>query len=140
MKMLVMTTIALALAIGPACAQQKSISPLKLPDESQILQTIIDDAKAALQDAQTNQDPIAATCYQAINSVATARLAGAKATGGKLLYAFQKVRDVTRINTSPMGTQLIVGCAPLVQDAKLNMVTFFTNIGGSVLIKGLLVP
>lgn len=140
MKKIALVVTLMALAIGPACAQTKLVSPLKLPDETQILQTIIDDAKAALQDAQTNQDPIAATCYQAISTVAAARLTGAKATGGKLLYAFQKVRDVTRINTSPLGTQLIVGCAPLVQDAKLNMVTFFTNIGGSVLIKGLLVP
>lgn len=117
-----------------------AFAQVKLPSESQILQTIIDDAAAALSDAQQHEDRIAASCWQAVGDVAKAKLAGTSSTGGKLMFAFQKVRDVTRLNQSPLGTQLIVGCAPLVQDAKLNMVSFFANIGGATLIKGLLIP
>lgn len=127
------------LCLVPTFAQAQIKLP-PLPSPTQVIQTIIDDATAALADAKSNQDDIAIPCYQAIIVVANAKLAAGPSTGGKLLYAFQKVRDVTKINTSPLGTQLIVGCAPLVQDAKINMVTFFANIGGSVLIKGLLVP
>lgn len=127
-------------SLAQAQAQLKTLSPLKLPSTTQILQTIVDDVAAAIADAHEHQDPIAEACYQAIQTVAKARLSTEGVTGGKLIYAFQKVRDVTRINQSPMGTSLILGCAPLVQDAQVNMVTFFNNIGASVLLKGLLVP
>lgn len=139
MRKLIVVGILCFLA-GPALAQQKFVSPLKLPSQTEILQTILDDATAALADAHDHQDPIAEACYQAIQTMAKSRLSAVGVTGGKLMYIFQKVRDVTRLNQSPMGTNLILGCAPLVQDAQINMVTFFNNIGASVLLKGLLVP
>ena len=70
--------------------------------------------------------------------VAAAKLAASTTTGGGALLVFQKVRDFARLNASPTGTSLIVGCAPLVQDAKLNFVQFFANIGGAVLLKGII--
>ena len=103
-----------------------------------LLQKLAADATAALADANANNDVIAAGCYAAIEKIANAKLTTANTTGGGLLTGFQKVRDVTRLNASPQGTDLIVGCAPLVQDAKLNFVQFFTNIGGLVLLKGII--
>jgi hypothetical protein len=132
-----MRTAALALVLaalaGPALAQ-------KAPDLSGILTQIRDDAKAALADARTNQDTIAAGCYSAIVDIASAKLAAQAVTGGGVLLAFQKLRDLNRLNASPQGTQLIIGCAPLVQDAKISMLDFFAKIGAIVLVKGLLVP
>ena len=103
-----------------------------------VLQTLRDDAVAAAADAKTNSDVIAETCYNAIATVADAKLQSAQVTGGGVLLGFQKVRDFTRLNASPVGTNLILGCAPLVQDAKLNFVQFFTQIGGLVLLKGII--
>ena len=107
-------------------------------NESTILQAIVADAKAALDDANTNNDQIASACWTAIHTAAQAKLAASHLPGAGLLYAFQKVRDLTRLNSSPIGTSLILGCAPLVQDARLSMVQFFGNIGAMVLLKGVL--
>lgn len=123
----------LALA-APAMAQPKAT------DLTGLLQQIQADAKAALADAQSHQDAIASTCYAAIVELTGAKLQAQGTTGGGLLLAFQKLRDVNKLNSSPQGTQLIIGCAPLVQDAKVNMLQFFTQIGAAVLLKGVLVP
>lgn len=120
---------------SPAYAQQSSIQQTLAP----LFTKLAADAQAAYTDAKQHNDDIAANCWQAINVVATAKAVESTPGGGALLV-FQKVRDITRLNSSPQGTQLIIGCAPLVQDSKLNMLQFFTNIGGSVLVKGLLVP
>lgn len=101
--------------------------------------TLIAWNQAALDDANANNDKIAAACYSAIIDVAKAKQAAAPVAINPVL-AFQKVRDLTHLNSSPIGTQLIVGCAPLAQDTKLNMVQFFANIGGTILIKGILLP
>lgn len=105
-----------------------------------ILQKLHDDAVAALADANEHQDAIASSCYAAIVEMTTAKLKAQAVQGGGLLLVFQKVRDLNRLSSSPQGTSLIIGCAPLVQDAKLNMLDFFTKIGGAVLLKGLLIP
>ena len=115
----------------PAYAQTKAAQP-------NILQVIHDDAVAASADAKANNDVIAQTCYDAITVVAQTKLDAAVVTGGGALLVFQKARDVMRLNASPIGTSLIVGCAPLVQDAKVNFVQFFANIGGAVLLKGII--
>lgn len=131
--------VLVAIALGgllwggqPAHAQQPA-------PESSILTRILADAQVALDDATAHDDKIAAPCYAAIIAVATARSAATTEKGG-VLAMFQKVRDVMKINTSPMGTQLIMGCAPLVQDAKINMLDFFTKAGAVVLLKGILIP
>ena len=93
---------------------------------------------AASADAKANSDVIAQTCYDAIAAIATAKLTSATTNGGAALLAFQKIRDFTRLNASPVGTNLILGCAPLVQDAKVNFVQFFANIGGVILLKGII--
>lgn len=129
--------LALSLLAAPAMAQPpKSIAA----DVTALLQQIQADAKAALSDANAQEDRIASACYSAIADVTTAKLQAQAMTGGGLLLAFQKLRDLNKLNSSPLGTQLIIGCAPLVQDAKVNMVQFFTSIGATVLLKGLLVP
>jgi len=130
----ILTAVILFLLAVAAMAQPRP-SPI-----TTVLQAIVEDANAALADAKDHNDQIAVNCWSAIASVAQAKLQTEQMPGGKLMYAFQKVRDITRLSSSPQGTTLIMGCAPLVQDAKLNMVSFFTNIGGAVLIKGLLVP
>lgn len=121
---------------APAFAQPKPT----VPTTAALLQTIIDDANAALVDATSHNDTIAATCYQAIINAAAVQRDQKGTQGGKVLYTFQRTRDITRLNSSPVGTNLIVGCAALVQDARISMLQFFTNMGASVLIKGLLVP
>lgn len=128
---LVLASILLA---SPAMAQPK------LLDTSGLFQKLLTDATAAMQDANDHQDRIAASCYQAIAEAAQAKLEAQNITGGGLLLAFQKLRDLNRLSASPQGTSLIIGCAPLVQDAKLNMIDFFAKIGGAVLLKGVLVP
>ena len=120
----------------PAIAEPKA-KPVAI-NEVSLLQTIVTDAKAALDDATTNNDTIAAACWTAIHAAAQAKLAASRVPGSGLLYAFQKIRDLTRLNSSPIGTSLILGCAPLVQDARLSMVQFFGNIGAMVLLKGVL--
>ena len=124
--------LALTLASAPAMAQTKAAPT------TNILQVLHDDAVAASADAKANNDVIAQGCYDAIAMVAAAKLAASTTTGGGALLVFQKVRDFARLNASPTGTSLIVGCAPLVQDAKLNFVQFFANIGGAVLLKGII--
>ena len=121
----------------PAMAEPKA-KPVAAVSEASLLQTIMTDAKAALDDATTNNDAIAVACWTAIHAAAQAKLAASHVPGAGLLYAFQKVRDLTRLNSSPIGTSLILGCAPLVQDARLSMVQFFGNIGAMVLLKGVL--
>ena len=133
MKKLLIIACASLFVSSPAFAQ-KSI----LPSQNDILTKIVDDANAAKADADQNKDVIASTCYTAIATVASAKLNAAQVQGGGALTAFQKVRDVTRLNASPVGTELIVGCAPLAQDAKVNLVQFFANIGGAVLLKGII--
>ncbi len=120
-----------------ARAQQRTVSPLV-----SILPKLIADAQAASDDAKAHSDIIAQTCYDAISSVATAQLAASDNASGVVgpLVIMQKARDIGRLNSTPQGTQLIVGCAPLVQDAKINLIQFFTTIGGTVLIKGILIP
>lgn len=103
-----------------------------------LLAKIQADAQAASADAKANNDVIAQTCYDAIAADAQTKLNTSTATGAGALTLFQKVRDISRLNASPVGTQLIVGCAPLVQDAKLNFLQFFTNIGAAVLLKGVI--
>lgn len=120
----------------PAMAQTK---PVANPFVS-VLPKLIADAQAALNDANDHNDTIAANCYSAIVAVATAQQNAQSTNGGGALLVFQKVRNIARLNATPQGTNLIIGCAALVQDAKLNMVQFFTNFGGAILIKGLLVP
>lgn len=124
----------LVLQVAPAGAA----TPTPAQISTDVLQKLAADATAALADANTNNDVIAATCYAAIEKIANAKLSTATIPGGGLLTGFQKVRDVTRLNASPQGTDLIVGCAPLVQDARINFVQFFTNIGGLVLLKGII--
>ena len=127
----------LATAEHKARAEPKA-RPVTTINESTILQAIITDAKAALDDANANNDQIASACWTAIHAAAQAKLAASHVPGAGLLYAFQKIRDLTRLNSSPIGTSLILGCAPLVQDARLSMVQFFGNIGATVLLKGVL--
>jgi hypothetical protein len=129
---LVLTFVAFA---APAMAQPKNALDL-----SAVLQQIQADAKAALADADAHQDKIASACYGAIADLTTAKLQAHGAPGGGLLLAFQKLRDLNKLSSSPQGTQLIIGCAPLVQDAQVNMLQFFTSIGAAVLLKGVLVP
>ena len=119
----------------PAFAQTKLQT-----DIGAVLQKLSVDAATALADANDHGDKIAAACYSAIVEVADAKIQAQRVTGGGLLLAFQKLRDLTRLNATPQGTNLIIGCAPLVQDAKLNMIDFFAKIGGTVLVKGLLIP
>lgn len=140
MRKFLLALTALTLLASPAFAQQKkSAAPPSLEQISTDLLTKLQaDSAAALGDATQNSDNIAMACYKAINDDVTAKLASAAIPGGGLLTAFQKVRDITRLNASPQGTALIIGCAPLVQDARLNFVQFFTNIGAVVLLKGIL--
>ncbi len=138
--------ILLVLISAPALAQPRGSIPPQRPQvqsadqpiTSDLLNKIVADAQAADADAKSNNDTIASTCYEAIIAVAQTRLQTVDLQGAGLLTAFQKVRDLNRLNASPLGTQLIVGCAPLVQDAKLNFLQFFTNIGAVVLLKGIL--
>jgi hypothetical protein len=153
--MLRILIVAVVLAfITPAFAQQTeetvrrtvdlsilgSTQQPKLIDITSLLQKIRDDAVASQADADSHQDKIASVCYAAIADVAGAKLQAQSVTGGGLLLAFQKLRDLGRLSASPQGTSLIIGCAPLVQDAGLNMLDFFTKIGAAVLVKGLLIP
>ena len=138
MKKILLTILLLALA-SPAMAQVKKATPTSSPiPQVSLLQTLHDDAVAASADATANNDVIAQRCYDAIAVIAQAKLATVQAPGGGALLVFQKVRDFTRLNSSPQGTDLIIGCAPLVQDAKINFVQFFANIGGAVLLKGVI--
>lgn len=130
----VLSTILLAILLWPAQ------SFAQVPKPADLYAKIIADSAAALADAEAHQDVIAANCYKAINTEATARQQAASVTGGGALLLFQKVRDVARLNATPQGTNLIVGCAALVQDARLNMLQFFTNVGATVMLKGLLIP
>lgn len=134
---------ALALLSAPAYAQQKPVSPLAPASSSplaQILPKLIADAQAASDDAKAHNDVIAQACYDAIAAVASQQLTAANASAGVIgpLVILQKARDIGKLNSTPQGTQLIMGCAALVQDAKLNMVQFFTSIGGAALVKGVL--
>lgn len=128
------------LALGLALIVSSAQAQPKLIDTTPILQKLVTDAQAALADADAHQDKIAAACYEAIIDVTSAKLQAQAVSGGGLLLAFQKLRDLNKLNSSPQGTQLIMGCAALVQDAKLNMLDFFTKIGGAVLLKGVLIP
>ena len=130
--MMLAITGALLVSMFPASAATAA------PNDADILSKIVADANVALADANTNNDTIAATCYKAVADIASAKLNTAQVSGAGLLAGFQKVRDVTRLNASPQGTELIVGCAPLVQDAKLNFVQFFTKIGAVILLKGII--
>ena len=130
MKRTLLFALAGLLISSSAFAQPKT--------QPNILQIIHDDAVAASADAKSNNDVIAQTCYDAIAVTAQAKLDASAVTGGGALLIFQKTRDFTRLNSSPVGTALIVGCAPLVQDAKVNFVQFFANIGGAVLLKGII--
>jgi len=103
----------------------------------QVLQAIHDDAVAASADALSNNDTIAKTCYDAIALDTQMKLSTAQIAGAGVLTVFQKARDVSRLNVSPAGTALIVGCAPLVQDSGLSFAQFFTKIGAAVLLKGI---
>lgn len=125
----------------PAAAQPTEKKTLAiLAPSSELLARLVTDSAAAKDDADAHGDTIASACYAAINAEATARKNAAALTGGGALLVFQKVRDVVRMNNTPQGTALISGCAALVIDAKMNMVEFFTKIGGAVLLKGLLIP
>ena len=131
--------IALCTAVAtPALAQTKTPAATLQATATAVLQKIHDDAVAASADATQNNDTIAKACYDAIVTDSQAQLSTTQLSGAGVLTAFQKVRDVTRLNASPAGMALIVGCAPLVQDAKLNFVQFFTNIGAAVLLKGVI--
>ena len=138
MKKVFLSILLLVLA-SPAMAQVKKVVPTPSPiPQVSLLQTLHDDAVAASADAASNSDVIAQKCYDAIAVIAQAKLTSVQTTGGGALLVFQKVRDFTRLNSSPQGTDLIIGCAPLVQDAKINFVQFFANIGGAVLLKGII--
>lgn len=128
-------------AAPSAFAQQRSVAILA-PSISTavIIQKIADDSAAALADARDHNDTIAANCYAAINNLSVAKVQAANVTGGGALLVFQKGRDLVRLSSTPQGTDLIVGCAALVQDAKLNMLQFFTSIGATALLKGILIP
>ena len=135
--------IAGLLAIPPAWSQTSRPAPrpaLALPSPAELLTALVADAQAASADAKANNDTIAQTCYDAITVAAQAKLASTVTPGGGLLTAFQKVRDLTRMNASPVGTQLIIGCAPLAQDARVNLVQMLTNVGAATLLKGFILP
>ena len=132
---LIAASAALATVSPPAFAATAPSSALAAFN-TDVLQKIAADAQAASADAKANNDVIAQTCYDAIAADAQTKLSTGAATGGGALTLFQKVRDISRMNASPAGTQLIVGCAPLVQDAKLNFLQFFANVGAAVLLKG----
>lgn len=136
-KTAVSVLLALLLVMPVALAQQR---PLAILQPADILKRIVTDAEAALADARDHNDTIAANCYSAIIVVANAKQQAQAVTGGGAIVAFQKIRDIIRLDATPQGTSLISGCAALVQDAKLNMLEFFAKIGGTVLIKGLLIP
>lgn len=127
----------LLLWASPSHAQPKAAAP---SNDTAILQRLHDDAVAASADAASNNDGIAKACYDAIASLSEAKLQAQSVTGGGVLLAFQKVRDITKLNASPVGQQLIIGCAPLAQDAKLSFAQFLAQIGGAVLAKGFLIP
>lgn len=110
----------------------------KLPSVAALLAQIRDDAQAALADANQHEDRIAAPCYAAIVDMANVKLQAHSVAGGGVILVFQKLRDLARLNATPQGTSLIVGCAPLAQDAKLTLLDFLTKIGAAVLAKGVL--
>lgn len=134
MKILVGVLLA-GLVVTSANAQQKAVSPLVT-----VLPKLIADAQAASEDAKSHNDAIAQSCYDAIVTVANQQLTSEQSSNGVIgpLVILQKARDIGKLNSTPQGTQLIMGCAALVQDAKLNMVQFFTSIGGAALVKGIL--
>jgi hypothetical protein len=136
MRSMLSLVLASALMLTPAIAQPSKIEA----DITVILQKINADAKASLADADAHQDRIASTCWSAVADASAAKLAAQQAAGGGVMLAFQKLRDITRLNASPVGTDLILGCAPLAQDSAVSLLTFFTKIGAAVLVKGVLVP
>lgn len=138
---IVVAVLISVLAITSAGAQQKAVSSLVSASPlTQILPKLIADAQAASEDAKIHNDEIAQTCYDAIVSVANEQLSANSASSGVIgpLVILQRARDIGKLNSSPQGTRLIMGCAALVQDAKLNMIQFFTTIGGAALVKGIL--
>jgi hypothetical protein len=117
-----------------------TMAPASVQSELDILRAINGDAIVALADANANGDRIAAACYQAIIAVSAERIQAQQVgggVGGGLIANFQRVRDLTQIGSSPIGTTLIIGCAPLVQSMKMTMLQFFTNIGAAALLHGI---
>lgn len=127
--------LAILLFGGNASAQPQLPSRMVQPAVaaqplSQLKQIVLDDLQAALEDANANNDPDGASCWQkGIDIVSTITLpTPGKAHG--LIYGIQRARDLVGKINGPLPRDLIRACAVVIADAKIDTLKFAAMFKG----------
>lgn len=109
----------------------KSTAPAPAPGSALELFTV-KDLTAALADAQTSGDTLAANCYTAL--IPAVQNPGLSITpkGLGAFQAFQKARDINRLANAGVPDGLKIACGPLVLDAQTTIVLLAAKVGIAV--------
>jgi hypothetical protein len=125
--------IPLAKPADPAPAPLDSRSLLGIED---LLAKIVPDAQFASALAASRGDQLAVACHNAVAALAQQQLAQLRALPTALpephlITTFQIGRDLVKLGQAGIPQPLIVGCAPLAADAKLDVLGLLNKMLGA---------
>jgi len=116
-----------------------SVAPQAADPLDAIAKFTLTDLQHAEADAKAHADKVAEMCYAYLASQLEQKSAGApNGTIAGAISAFQKGRDLLRTVSSGISDDFQVSCAPLLSDARLNLLRLGVLGGGAAATGGIL--